>query len=129
MSTQRSARKTVVGTVVSDKMHKTISVREERLVPHPMYGKYVRRDVVYKAHDEGNQARAGDVVEIAFTRPLSKTKNWKLVRILRSGALQAVLGEEDREAAAAPAPRAPEARETQHESDEASAEDDEEASS
>ena len=66
--------KTVTGTVVSDKMDKTITVREERMVKHPLYGKYVRRATVYKAHDEANQAEAGDRVEILFTRPISKSK-------------------------------------------------------
>jgi small subunit ribosomal protein S17 len=74
---------TVVGTVVSDRMHKTISVRQERLVKHPLYGKYLRRSTVYKAHDEHEQARPGDTVEIVHTRPLSKTKHWRLVKIVR----------------------------------------------
>ena len=78
----RGTRKTVVGRVVSDKMPKTISVRRDRLVKHPLYGKYVRRWTVYKAHDENNEAKAGDQVEIAQTRPLSKTKCWRLVRVV-----------------------------------------------
>ena len=87
MSSERGQRKTVQGRVVSDKMDKTITVRQERLVKHAMYGKYVRRATSYKAHDENNQARMGDLVEIALTRPISKTKNWRLVRVLRSDAL------------------------------------------
>jgi small subunit ribosomal protein S17 len=83
----------VTGTVVSDKMDKTISVREERLVQHPLYGKLVRRATVYKAHDESNEARQGDVVEIAFSRPLSKTKNWRLVRVLSRAKVEHVAGE------------------------------------
>ncbi len=83
----RGQRKTVVGEVVSSKMDKTITVREERLVKHPLYKKYVKRSTKYKAHDEQNTANAGDVVEIARTRPLSKTKNWRLVRVVRGGKL------------------------------------------
>ena len=78
----RGNRKSVTGKVVSDKMAKTISVRSDRLVKHPLYGKYVRRWTVYKAHDEENQAKIGDRVEISQTRPLSKTKRWRLVQIL-----------------------------------------------
>ena len=87
MASERSRKKTVLGTVVSDKMEKTISVREERMVKHPLYGKYIRRSSVYKAHDERNQAREGDNVEILFSRPHSKTKNWRLLRIIRRGRL------------------------------------------
>jgi len=93
--------KTVLGTVVSDKMDKTITVREERLVKHPVYGKYVRRATVYKAHDETNQAEVGDRVEILFTRPLSKSKSWRLLRIVRKASGQV---EEDEASATAPAP-------------------------
>ena len=75
--------RTVTGTVVSDRMDKTITVRDERLVKHPLYGKYVRRSTKYKAHDERNEAREGDRVEILFTRPVSKTKSWRLLRVLR----------------------------------------------
>ena len=76
-------------------MNKTISVRCDRLVKHPLYGKYVRRWTVYKAHDEENQARVGDTVQIMATRPLSKTKSWRLVRVLErattpSGAQESV---------------------------------------
>lgn len=77
--------KTVVGTVVSDKMQKTITVREERMVKHPLYGKYIRRASTYKAHDERSEAREGDTVEILHARPLSKTKAWRLLRIVRRG--------------------------------------------
>lgn len=71
------------GVVTSDRMNKTIVVRIERLVKHPLYGKYVRRKTVLKAHDENREAKVGDVVEVEFCRPISKTKNWKLVRIVR----------------------------------------------
>ena len=86
---ERGMRRVVTGKVVSDKMDKTISVRQERLVKHPLYGKYIRRATTYKAHDEGNTARMGDTVEIAYGRPISKTKNWRLVRVLRSDRLAA----------------------------------------
>lgn len=79
----RGRRRLVQGTVISDKMEKTITVQENRLVKHPMYGKYVRRKTIYKAHDERNEANTGDVVEIAFTRPISKSKCWRLVRVVR----------------------------------------------
>lgn len=81
----REHRTTVTGTVVSTKMKDTIVVREERSVRHPLYGKYVRRATKYYAHDAGNTARDGDVVELVQTRPLSKLKNWRLVRIVRRG--------------------------------------------
>lgn len=84
---KRGRRVTVVGRVISDKMDKTITVADERMQPHPRYGKYVRRSRKYKAHDETNNAREGDVVEIAFGRPLSKTKNWRLVRVIRRNRL------------------------------------------
>ncbi len=101
MAKERAPKKTVVGTVVSDKMDKTITVREERMVKHPRYGKYVRRATVYKAHDEANEAEAGDRVEILFMRPVSKTKQWRLLRVVRK-----VRGhvEEDEASATAPAP-------------------------
>ena len=83
----RGKRKNVTGKVVSDKMDKTITVRCERLVKHPFYGKYVRRWTMYKVHDEENQARVGDTTEIMETRPLSKTKRWRLVRVLDRAAV------------------------------------------
>lgn len=86
---KRGMRRVVTGKVVSDKMDKTIAVRQERLVKHPLYGKYIRRATTYKAHDENNQARMGDVVEIAYGRPISKTKNWRLVRVVRKDSLAA----------------------------------------
>ncbi len=90
----RGRRITVVGHVLSDKMDKTITVGEERMKPHPRYGKYVRRTTKYKAHDENNEANMGDVVEIAFTRPLSKSKSWRLVRIVRRNRLAGIEGGE-----------------------------------
>jgi small subunit ribosomal protein S17 len=75
-------RKTLVGTVHSDKAIKTITVDVERRVKHPKYGKYVLLTNRFAAHDEKNEARTGDRVEIAETRPLSKTKRWRLLRIV-----------------------------------------------
>jgi len=78
----RGRRRKVVGMVVGNKMQKTIVVEVVRLIKHQKYGKYIKRSTVYKAHDENNQARVGDKVEIIETRPLSKTKTTKLVRII-----------------------------------------------
>ena len=78
---EKSAR-TLTGTVVSNKMNKTISVSVERLVKHPAYGKYVRRTTKLLAHDENNECRAGDTVAIAECRPLSRHKAWRLVRVI-----------------------------------------------
>ena len=79
---QRAARKTRVGVVVSDKMQKTIVVAIERRVAHPVYGKMVKRTSRLKAHDENNDAKAGDRVKIMETRPMSKDKRWRLVEIV-----------------------------------------------
>ena len=81
-SAQRATRKTRVGLVVSDKMQKTVVVAIERRVPHPVYGKMMTRTTRLKAHDEENQAKAGDTVRIMETRPLSKDKRWRLVEIV-----------------------------------------------
>ncbi|MDX2177810.1 MAG: 30S ribosomal protein S17 [Candidatus Sumerlaeia bacterium] len=75
--------KTRVGIVTSAKMQKTIVVSFDRLVKHPLYKKYIRRTKKFYAHDEANEAREGDTVEISeVTRPLSRTKRWKLVRVV-----------------------------------------------
>ena len=79
---ERGRRKVIVGVVASDKMNKTIRVDVQRLVKHPRYGKYVRCRTKVYAHDENNEARTGDVVEVMETRPLSKQKCWRLVRIV-----------------------------------------------
>ena len=79
---RRYARKMRVGTVVSDKMQKTVVVAIERRFPHPVYGKMVTRTRKVKAHDEENSAKTGDLVRIAETRPLSKDKRWRLVEIV-----------------------------------------------
>jgi small subunit ribosomal protein S17 len=89
----RSARKTEIGVVTSDKMDKTRRVEVDRLVPHPKYGKFLRRRTVCHAHDETNQSHVGDIVEIMETRPLSKLKRWRIVRIVRPGVQQALAGE------------------------------------
>jgi small subunit ribosomal protein S17 len=79
---ERGNRKVRVGTVVSDKMDKTIVVKVETRVKHKLYGKVVRRSVKFKAHDEENTCHEGDVVKIMETRPLSKDKHWRLVEIV-----------------------------------------------
>jgi small subunit ribosomal protein S17 len=79
----RGKRIEVVGEVVSDKMNKTIAVQLYRLVRHKKYGKFMRRSSVYKAHDEKNEAKKGDIVRIVHTRPLSKTKRWKLAEVVQ----------------------------------------------
>jgi len=81
-TTERNARKTRVGMVVSDKMQKTVVVSIERRVQHPVYGKMVRRTKKLKAHDEQNEAKTGDTVRIMETRPLSKDKRWRVVEII-----------------------------------------------
>ncbi len=98
----RNRRKTEIGVVTSDKMNKTRRVELERLVPHPKYGKFLRRRTICHAHDETNQSHIGDTVEIMETRPLSKLKRWRIVRIVRPGAQQALAGEGEA-AALAPA--------------------------
>jgi len=78
---ERNLRKTRVGRVVSDKMEKTIVVIVEDFVRHPLYGKAVKRTNKFKAHDEMNECRIGDRVRIMETKPLSKDKRWRLVKI------------------------------------------------
>jgi len=75
-------QRTVIGRVVSDKMDKTVSVSVERLVKHPMYGKYIRRTTKLLAHDESNECKAGDRVTISECRPKSKNKAWQVVSVL-----------------------------------------------
>lgn len=79
---ERAGRKTRIGIVVSDKMDKTIVVTVSDKVKHPLYKKTINRTKKFKAHDENNECNIGDTVEIAETRPLSKDKNWRLVRIV-----------------------------------------------
>lgn len=78
------AKRTQQGRVVSDKMDKSIVVAIERFVKHPIYGKFVKRTTKVHAHDENNECRLGDKVEIAECRPLSKTKSWTLVKVLEN---------------------------------------------
>jgi small subunit ribosomal protein S17 len=82
LATDRNARKSRTGLVVSDKMDKTVVVAIERRVPHPIYGKMITRTKRLKAHDEENSAKVGDTVRIVETRPLSKDKRWRLVEIM-----------------------------------------------
>jgi small subunit ribosomal protein S17 len=80
--TSRGDRKLVIGLVVSDKMEKTITVQVTRLEKHAKYKKYLRRHTKFYAHDEKRDAKIGDTVEIQETRPLSKLKRWRLIKIL-----------------------------------------------
>ena len=80
--TERNRRKTRVGTVVSDKMNKTVVVAVERRYAHPLYGKQVTRTKKYHAHDENDEYHTGDVVRIMETRPLSKLKRWRVVEAI-----------------------------------------------
>ena len=80
---QRGQRRTAVGVVTSDKMNKTRRVEIPRLVKHPRYGKYIKRRTICYVHDETNDSHKGDMVEIMETRPLSKMKNWRLLRVVR----------------------------------------------
>ena len=82
MEMERNFRKTMTGTVVSDKMDKTIVVAIEDRVKHPLYGKIVKRTYKLKAHDENNECGIGDKVRVMETRPLSKDKRWRLVEIV-----------------------------------------------
>lgn len=82
MSGNKEQIRTLSGRVVSAKMDKTITVLIERLVKHPVYGKYIKRSTKILAHDEQNQCQEGDVVSITSCRPLSKKKTWKLVDIV-----------------------------------------------
>src|ERR1700730_6904761 len=82
---ERGKRRVEIGVVTSDKMQKTRRVEIARLVKHSRYGKYIRRRTICHVHDEQNESRAGDTVEIMETRPLSKTKNWRLVRVVTKG--------------------------------------------
>ena len=78
----KALSRTLIGTVTSDKMDKTVTVLVERRVKHPLYGKYIVENKKYHAHDENNSCGMGDKVEIAESRPMSKTKSWKVTRIV-----------------------------------------------
>ena len=84
----RNLRKTMVGTVVSDKMDKTIVVAVETRVKHPIYKKTVKRTYKLKAHDEENSCKVGDTVKVMGTRPLSKDKRWRLVEIVEKAVIK-----------------------------------------
>ena len=90
---QGAVKRSLVGVVTSNKADKTITVRIERRVKHPIYGKFIRRSTRLHAHDEGNSANEGDVVAIVQTRPISKTKSWALDSIVERA------GEQPEEAA------------------------------
>ncbi len=82
MTTERGNKKTRVGIVVSDKMEKTVVVKVDQLIKHPVYKKYIKRRVTYKAHDEQNSCAIGDKILIVETRPLSRDKRWRVREIL-----------------------------------------------
>ena len=86
--TERAQRKVMRGTVISNKMQKTLVVQVDRKVRHPMYEKFVSKRTKLYAHDENNEARVGDVVDVTHTRPLSKMKCWRLVRIVQKATVQ-----------------------------------------
>jgi small subunit ribosomal protein S17 len=86
----RGKRRRVVGIVTSDRMKKSVVVEVKRLVKHPLYGKYIRRRTKYMAHDEENAAHTGDRVELVETRPLSKRKCWRVLRILEKAPAEVV---------------------------------------
>ena len=86
MNEQTKAQRTIEGRVVSNKMQKTVTVLLERQVQHPLYGKIVRRSTKVHAHDENGECKEGDVVRIVETRPLSTTKNWRVVQVLTRAA-------------------------------------------
>jgi len=87
MTNQRGNRKTRVGIVTSDKMDKTVVVKVEQMVKHPVYKKYIKRNVKFKAHDSENACAAGDKVIIVETRPLSKDKRWQVRAILEKNVI------------------------------------------
>ena len=84
---ERKERKERVGKVVSNKMQKTITVAVDRKVKHPIYGKFIKKTTRFHAHDEKNEASIGDVVRIMETRPLSKTKRWRLVEVVEKAVI------------------------------------------
>ncbi len=79
---ERNLRKTRTGIVTSNKMDKTVTVAVERKVKHPIYGKFVKKTTKFHAHDEKNECTVGDVVRIMETRPMSKTKRWRMVEVV-----------------------------------------------
>lgn len=87
MTETTSLKRTLVGKVVSDKRNKTVTVMIERRVMHPIYGKIMIKSSKYHAHDENNEYKLGDTIEITESRPLSKTKNWVATRLVQKAAL------------------------------------------
>jgi small subunit ribosomal protein S17 len=85
MSEENKVARTLSGRVVSNKMDKSITVLVERKIKHPLYGKYIKRSSKLHAHDEANECGIGDTVSIEQCRPLSKTKTWRLVKVLEKG--------------------------------------------
>ena len=83
---KKSLKRTLIGKVVSDKRHKTVTVLVERRVKHELYGKIVAKSSKYHAHDEKGEYKLGDVIEITESRPLSKTKNWVVTRLVQKAA-------------------------------------------
>ena len=83
---KKKGQRTVIGRVVSDKMDKTVSVAVERLIKHPMYGKYIRRTSKVLAHDAGNECKPGDRVTISECKPISKNKSWEVVSVVERAA-------------------------------------------
>jgi len=86
MSKENKGQRTLVGRVVSDKMDKTVSVAVERLIKHPVYGKYIRRTTKVLAHDASNECKSGDRVAISECRPISKSKSWSVVNVVERSA-------------------------------------------
>ncbi len=86
MSKENKTQRSVIGRVLSDKMDKTVSVTIERLIKHPIYGKYIRRTSKVMAHDAKNECKKGDRVQIAESRPTSKNKSWSVVNIIERAA-------------------------------------------
>jgi len=82
----KKGRRTLVGRVVSDKMDKTVSVAVERLIKHPVYGKYIRRTTKVMAHDASNECKPGDRVSISECKPVSKNKSWEVVNVVERAA-------------------------------------------
>lgn len=86
MSEENKVQRTIVGRVVSDKMDKTVSVAIERLIKHPMYGKFIRRTTKVLAHDANNECKSGDRVSISECKPISKNKSWAVVEVVERAA-------------------------------------------
>jgi len=85
--TETKVKRTLTGRVVSDKMDKTVTVMVERRVKHPLYGKVINRSKKYHAHDENNEFHEGDLVEIEESRPLARTKSWRVTKLVEKSRL------------------------------------------